>query len=63
MDKKFLVPLYAEHLKFLLERCCRTVTKIHQHFAFRQEILQNDLVLSDQVARQNVKTPMEKKNL
>ena len=60
MDKKFLVPLYAEHLKFLLERCCWTVTKTHQHFTFRQEMFIKDFVVSSQVARQNAKTPMEK---
>ena len=29
MDKKYLIPLYAEHLKFLLQRCSWTITKIH----------------------------------
>ena len=60
MDKKFLVPLYAEHLKFLLERCCWVVTKIHQHFSFRQEMFKKDFVLSNQIARQNAKTHVEK---
>ena len=60
MDKKFLVPLYAEHLKFLMERCCLKVNKIHQHFTFRQEMFKKDFLISNQVARQNAKTPMEK---
>ena len=60
MDKKFSVPLYAEHLKFLMERCCWKVTKIHQYFTFRQEMFKKDFVVSNQVARQNAKTPMEK---
>ena len=60
MDKKFLVPLYAEHLKFLLERCCWIVIKIHEELTFRQEILKKDFVVSHQVARQNTKTPVEK---
>ena len=29
MDKKYLIPLYTEHLKFLLQRCSWTITKIH----------------------------------
>ena len=53
MDKKFLFPLYAEHLKFLLERC-------RQHFTFRQEIFKKDFLVSYQVARQNAKTLKEK---
>ena len=60
MDKKFLVPLYAEQLKFLLECCCWTVTKIHQHFTFRQEMFKKDFVISNQIARQYAKTSMKK---
>ena len=60
MDKKFLVPLHAEQLKFLLERCFWSVTKMHQHFTFRQEMFKKDFVVSNQVARQNAKTPVEK---
>ena len=43
-----------------MERCCWTVTKIHQHFNFQQEMFKKDFVISNQVARQNAKTPMEK---
>ena len=63
MDKKYLTPKYAEHLKFLVERCSWTVTKIHQHFTFRQEMFKKESVISNQVARQNSKTPMENKFL
>ena len=52
MDKKVLVPLYAEHLN--------SGTKIHQHFTFRQEMFKKDFMVSNQVARQNAKRPMEK---
>ena len=38
MNKKYLIPTYAEHLKLLLERCAWTVTKIYRHFTFRQEM-------------------------
>ena len=60
MDKKFSVPLYAEHVKFLMERGCWNVTKTHQHFTFPQEMFKKDFVVSNQVARQNAKMPMEK---
>ena len=60
MDKKYLKPLYAEHLKFLMEPCCWKVTKVHQHFTFRPEMFKKDFVISNQVARQNTKTSMEK---
>ena len=59
MDKKYLIPIYAEHLKFLIERCHWTVSKIHQHFTFRQEMFKKDFVISNLIARQNAKTPME----
>ena len=60
MDKKFLIRLYAEHLKFLMERCCWKVTKNHPHLTFQQEIFEKDFVVSNQVARQNANTPMER---
>ena len=60
MDKMFLIRLHAEHLKFLIERCCWKVTKIHQHFTFPQEMFKKEFVISNQVAKQNAKTPVEK---
>ena len=60
MNKKFLVPLYAENLKSLMERCCWTVTKIHPNFTFRQEMFKKGFMVSNQVARQIAKTPTEK---
>ena len=42
-----------------MERCCWKVSKI-QHFTFRQEMFKKDFVVSNQVARQNAKMPMEK---
>ena len=42
MSKKYLKTLYAEHIKFLLEHCGQKVTKIHQHYTFRQEMFKKD---------------------
>ena len=61
MDKKYLTPLYAEHLKFLITRCAWSVTKIYHHFTFKQEMFKKDFVVSNQIARPNAKTQMEKK--
>ena len=60
MNKKYLIPIHAKHLKLLLECCAWTVTKIYRHFTFRQEMFKKEFVISNQVARQNAKTPMEK---
>ena len=59
MRKKYLIPLYAEHIKFLLERCCWKVTLVHKHYTFKQETFKKDFVISNQIARQNAKTSME----
>ena len=53
MGKKYLIPLYAEHIKFLLERCCWKVTKVHKHYSFKQATFKKDLVINNQVTRQN----------
>ena len=37
MDEKIAIPLYAEHLNFLLTRCGWKVTKIRVHYTFEQK--------------------------
>ena len=61
MEKKYFLQLYAKHLRFLITRCGWTVTKIYLHFTFEQDMFKKYFVISDQVARQNAKTDMEKK--
>ena len=61
MEKKYLLALYAEHLRFLITLCGWTVTKIYCHFTFEQDMLTEEFVISNKVARQNAKTDMEKK--
>ena len=34
MDKKFLIPLYVEHLHFLLIKCCWCISKIYAYYTF-----------------------------
>ena len=59
MEKKYFLPLYAEHLRFLITRCTRTVRKIYFHFTFEQDMFKKDFVITNQVARQNAKCDME----
>ena len=42
-----------------MERCCWKATKVHQNFTFRQEMFKKDFVVSNEVARQNAKIPIE----
>ena len=40
MDEKIAIPLYADHLHFLLTRCGWRVTKIRGHFTFELKKIQ-----------------------
>ena len=58
MDKKILNSALRRTFKIFASSW--TVTKIHNHFTFRQEMFKKDFVIGNQIARQNAKTPMEK---
>ena len=60
MDEKIAIPLYAEHLHFLLTRCGWKVTKIRGHYTFEQKKFKKDFVIMNQVSRQSAKTDVEK---
>ena len=53
MDKKFKIPLYTEHLHFLLSKCCWRVRNVCAHYTFEQSKFKNDFVIMNQVSRQN----------
>ena len=59
MDKKIFIPLYAEHLHFLIKRCGWLVTKIYSHFTFEQAMFKKEFVIMNQVLQQNAKTGVE----
>ena len=59
MKKKKNLPLYAEHLHFLIIRARRLVTKIYAHYTFEQSPFKKDFVMMNQVSRQKAK---KKKN-
>ena len=59
LPKKY-IPLYLEHLNFLINRCGWTVAKIHKHLTFDQEPFKKEFVLMNQRSRQKAKTSVEK---
>ena len=60
MDEKIAIPLYAEHLHFLLSRCGWRVTKIRGHYTFEQKKFKRDFVIMNQVSKQKAQTDVEK---
>ena len=52
MDEKKFIPLYAEHLHFLVARAVWLVTKIYQHFTYEQSKFKKDFVVMNQKSRQ-----------
>ena len=60
MDKKFLIPLYVEHLYFLLIKCCWCISKIYAYYTFEQSKFKRDVLVMSQVLRKNAKTSVEK---
>ena len=60
MHEKIPIPLYAEHLHFLLTRCSWRVTKTRGHYTFEQKKFKKGFVIMNQVSKQNAKTDAEK---
>ena len=54
------MPLYPEHLHFLITRTGWLVTKIYAHYTFEQSKFNKDFVVMNQVVRQNAKTKVGK---
>ena len=54
------MPLYAEDLYFLTTRAGWKVTKIFEHYAFKQDTFKKDFVVMNQNARRTVKSKVEK---
>ena len=48
MDEKIAIPLFTEHLHFLLSRCGWRVTKIRGHYTFEQKKFKSDFVNMNQ---------------
>ena len=52
--------LYAEDLYFLTTRAGWKVTRIYDHYTFKQDTFKNDFVIKNQNARKTAKTKVEK---
>ena len=60
MNKKIFVYIYAEDLYFLTTRAGWKVTKIYDHYTFKQDTFKRDFVVMNQDARKVAKTKVEK---
>ena len=60
LNKKIFVNLYAENLYFLTTRAGWKVTKIYDHYTFKQDTFKKDFVVMNQNARKTAKTKFEK---
>ena len=48
MKKKKIIPLYLEHIRFLVKRPGRTVIQIHLHYTFKQECFKIKFIIMNQ---------------
>ena len=60
LKEKIYIPLYAEDLCFLTTRAGWKVTKIYEHYTFKQDTFERDFVIMNQNARKSAKTKVEK---
>ena len=60
LKEKIYVPLYAEDLYFLTARAGWKVTKVYEHYTFKQDTFKKDFVIMNQNARKTAKTKVEK---
>ena len=60
LKDKIFVTLYAEDLYFLITRAGWKVTKIYDHYTFKQDTFKKDFVIMNQNARKIAKTKVEK---
>ena len=60
LRKKIFIPLYAEDLYFLTTRLGWTVTKIYEHYTYKQDTFKKDFVTMNQDARKAAETKVEK---
>ena len=60
LDKKIFLNLYAEDLYFLTTRAGLKVTKICDHYTFKQDTFKRNFVVMNQNARKTAKSKVEK---
>ena len=52
LEGKKIIPLYAEHLYFLIKRVGWLVTHIYEHYTFEQPKFKKDLIVMNQKSSQ-----------
>ena len=60
MLKKIFLPIYLEHLVFVIKRAGWKVTKTHAHLTFEQKRFKEKFILMNQKSRQLSKNNIEK---
>ena len=60
LKEKIFVLLYAEDLYFLTTRADWKVTRIYEHYTFKQDTFKKDFVVMNQNARKTAKSKVEK---
>ena len=60
LKSKIFTPLYAEDLQFLTTRMGWSVTKIYEHYTFKQETFKKEFVVKNQNARKQATSKVEK---
>ena len=60
LKEKIFVTLYAGDLYFLTTRAGWKVTKVYEHYTFKQDTFKKDFVVMNQNARKTAKTKVEK---
>ena len=60
MKEKKFVPLYVEHLHFLMTGARWVIIKIYKHYIFEQAPFKKEFVTINQNARQKAETPVER---
>ena len=59
LENRRYIPLYAEHLHFLIKTAGWLVTQIYDHFTFEQSKFKKYFVVMNQKARQKATSPVE----
>ena len=60
LKKKMFVKIYVEDLYFLTTRAGWRVTKIYDHYTFKQDSFKRDFIVMNQNARKTAKSSVEK---
>ena len=60
LKKKIFMPLYAEDLQFLTTRMGWSITKIYEHFTFKQDTFKKEFVVMNQNVRKKATSKVEK---